>query len=154
MPDWWLMTFSCSVMINSSTKCLIVQSCIIMYKTVYYLLFPSWGPIISLTLWPFLSDLIVSAEYFCRIRILISILMYVPALSYLYANRVSLMFLVGTTFFSQFFQFLIVFPCSHHQDWQNVWCLTNKSSCLVWARSEGLLKVCIEQDKQNKIFVV
>lgn len=131
MPDWWLLTFSCSVMINSSMKCLIVQSCIIMYKTLYYLLFASWGSIISLTLWPFLSDLIVSAEYFCcRIRILISILICVPALSYLYANGVSLVFLVGATFsFLQFFEFLIVFPCSHNQDWQKLWCLTNKSSC-------------------------
>lgn len=114
MPDWWLITFSCSVMINFSTKCLIVQSCIIMCKTVYYLLFPSWGPIISLTLWPFLSDLTVSAESFCRIRILISILICVPALSYLYANEVffSVFGRDCFFFFLQFFLFLIVFPCS------------------------------------------
>lgn len=111
MPDWWLMTFSCRRIDYDTTKYLIVQNCIIRYKTVYYLLFLSRGLIISLTLWPFLSDVIVS-ESSCRIRSLSSILKCVPALSYYMQMEFPSVFLVGTGVILQFFQFLIILPCA------------------------------------------
>lgn len=153
MPDSWLTTFLCRRSDYDTIKYLIVQNCIIRYKTV---LFPSWGLIISLTLWPFLSDVIVSAEPSCRIKSLFSILKCVPTLSYYMQMEFPSALLVGTGTFLQFFQFLIILPCSLIPRRTTEALMFNKTSCQISARSEGLLEVTslTRQTKQNKIVIV
>lgn len=111
MPDWWFMTFSCRRIDYDTTKYLIVQNCI-RYKSVYYLSFPSWG-LISLTHWPFLSDVIVwqslPAQLDVCSRYWDVYLHYLILCKWSFFTRV----FVFVGFFSfQFFQFLIILSCS------------------------------------------